>query len=446
MKITSEMLHSSGNRAENLADILNAALNSVDPEKATTISLQKLQKDVDFSKFHRVGMVSMGKAAIPMAQAALQVLGCYIASGIVVTKAIPPDHPFFPAGIRMYKGNHPVPGEDSVFASEEVIKYLAEFDKFEAILFLISGGASALVTHPVYAVELDDLVETTQLLLECGASIDEINAVRKHLDDCKGGGLAVYTSPASCISLILSDVIGNRMDVIASGPTVADPTTFADAKAVLEKYDLINKVPEAVLSFLTDGINGTVPDTPKPGDDVFNSSRTEIIASLEQAMYAAKTRAVELGYKAEFYVPLLTGEARERGVQMAEFLRQKASLRQPGDAPHCWIGGGETTVTKKGVGYGGRNQELALAAVEGLAGVPCAALITFATDGEDGQSPAAGAIVTGATLQEAHDLRIDPANFLTRNDSYTFFATLNAAIITGSTGTNVNDLVLMLLD
>ena len=446
MNITPEMLHSSRYPAKHVADILNAALHSVDPDNATANALQKLQLEVDFSLFHRVGLVSIGKAAIPMAQAALQVLGDQIDSGIVVAKVIPATFSYFTENFRVYQGNHPLPGEDSVFAGEEVIKYLAEFDTQEAVLFLISGGASALVTHPVYAVELADLVEATQLLLDCGASIDEINTVRKHLDDCKGGGLAAYTSPATCISLILSDVIGNRLDVIASGPTVADSTTFANAMTVLEKYDLQDKVPKTVLCFLTDGRNGKILDTPKPGDDIFESSRAEIIASLEQAMQAATTRAAELGYMAEFYLPLLTGEARDRGVQLGDFLRHQAALRHPGDAPRCWIGGGETTVTKKGSGYGGRNQELALAAVEGLAGVPGAALITFATDGEDGQSPAAGAIVTGTTLQEAHDMGINPANYLFRNDSYTFFAALNAIIVTGSTGTNVNDLVLLLLD
>jgi hydroxypyruvate reductase len=284
------------------------------------------------------------------------------------------------------------------------------------------------------------------LLLDCGANINEINAVRKHLDDCKGGKLAKSTSPAACISLILSDVPGNGLDVIASGPTVADPTTFADALAVLKKYDLLDDVPETVVSFFTDGINGIVLDTPKPGNAIFNGNRAEIITNLEKAMHAAKNRAIELGYSAEFYSPFLTGEANENGIHMAEFLCKQASLRQTDNAPHCWIAGGETTVTMKGRGFGGRNQELALAAVSGLAGVPGAALVTFATDGEDGQSPAAGAVVTGATLQQARGKGMDPADFLMRNDSYTFFAGLNAAIITGSTGTNVNDLVLLLLD
>jgi hydroxypyruvate reductase len=364
----------------------------------------------------------------------------------VVTKAIPQDGHEFPVRIKLFQGNHPVPGDDSLTAGRELIQYLAEFNEQDAVLFLISGGTSALVTYPVYAVNLFDMVETTQLLLECGASIDEINTVRKHLDVCKGGQLASSASPAACISLILSDVIGNRLDMIASGPTVPDPTTFADAMDVLKKYKLLGKIPEGVLSFITDGMNGTVMETPKPGNVVFAKNRASIIACLEQAMSAAKSRATELGYATEFYGPLLTGEARERGVQLAEFLREQTVDRQPGGIPHCWIGGGETTVTKNGSGYGGRNQELALAAIEGLSGVSGAILVTFATDGEDGRSPAAGAIVTSTTLQDARDKGIDPAEYLARNDSYSFFSSLNTSIITGSTGTNVNDLVLLFLE
>jgi glycerate 2-kinase len=446
MNITSEMLLPLGTRAAGVADLLNIALLSVDPEPITIRAIRNLDQEMGLSRFSRLGLVSMGKAAVPMAQAALAVLGDHITSGIVVTKVTQTDYHPLSNRIRLLKGNHPVPGVDSLFAGEAIIQYLEKFDRNDAVLFLISGGTSALVTHPVFAVELQDLVSVTRLLLDCGASIDEINAVRKHLDDCKGGQLAHSTSPAACISLIFSDVPGNRLDVIASGPTVPDPSTFADAMNVLKKYDLLGKVPEAVLSLFTDGVNGTVLETPKPGNTVFTGNRAEIIASLEQAMQAVKDRAIGFGYAAEFYAPLLSGEARERGVQLAEFLRKQAAARLPGDKPCCWIAGGETTVTIKGNGSGGRNQELALAAVEGLAGVEGAALITFATDGEDGQSPAAGAIVTGTTLQEAHAREMDPADYLARNDSYTFFAGINAAIVTGSTGTNVNDLVLLLLN
>jgi glycerate 2-kinase len=446
MNITPEMLHSLEKRGQSAAEILNAALQSVDPELVTTHALRSLMDEIDFDKFRKIGLISIGKAAIPMAKAAFNVLGYRINSGKIVTKVLPPDSIIFPRNIPIFCGNHPIPGNESAHAGEEIIKYLVDFERQDAVIFLISGGASALVTHPVYAVELEDIVEVTRLLLECGADITEINVVRKHLDNCKGGQLVNTCDQATCISLILSDVPGNRLDLIASGPTVPDPSTFKDAMAVLEKYDLVDKVPERVLSFFTDAVNGIILETPKPGNPIFDGNRAEIIASLEQAMQAAKNKAIELGFTTEFYAPLLNGEARERGVKIAEFLRKQHDLRQRGDNPHCWIGGGETTVSIQGRGAGGRNQELALAAVEGLAGIEGVALVTFATDGEDGQSPAAGAIVTCSTLQNAQNAGLNPGDFLIRNDSNTFFTRIDSSIVTGSTGTNVNDLVLMFLD
>jgi hydroxypyruvate reductase len=297
-------------------------------------------------------------------------------------------------------------------------------------------------------VDLSDLTEITTLLLGCGASIDEINTVRKHLDNVKGGGLAAKAAPKPCYSLILSDVLGNRLDVIASGPTVPDPSTFDDALAILEGYGLTAFVPSSVLARLTAGMNGSIPETPKPGDGIFSKNHAMIVGSLERSMQGAEKAASQAGFETELLSPLTTGEACQEGRRLGEFLKQKAAVRQQGDQPVCWIGGGETTVTlgSQNHGRGGRNQELALAAVNCLAGLEGAALITFATDGEDGQSPAAGAVVTGATQQQAVELGMDPDAYLKNHDSYSFFHALDTAIITGSTGTNVNDLVILLLD
>jgi glycerate-2-kinase len=215
---------------------------------------------------------------------------------------------------------------------------------------------------------------------------------------------------------------------------------------VLKKFHLLEKIPDAVLSYIKDGLDDNKMETPKPGNSVFSKNHASIIASLEQAMSAAKMRAAALGYEAEFYSPLLNGEARDCGVQLGEFLRKQSEASQPGGKPRCWIGGGETTVTIKGNGYGGRNQELALAAVDVLKGIPGATLISFATDGDDGQSPAAGAVVTDNTYQDAIAQGINPAEYLTNNDSYSFFSRMNLSITTGSTGTNVNDMVLLILD
>ncbi len=446
MNVTSNLFPNLKNRAPSMAAILEAALVSADPQSVVIKALRTLQNEIDFSSYKRVGLVAMGKAAVPMAQAALKSLGRFVQSGIVVSKVMPEDgHALLP-GLKLIKGNHPVPGDDSVIAGEDIIQYVEGFDDRDIVLFLISGGASALVTHPVYAIELNELMTVTSLLLGCGASIDEINAVRKHLDDIKGGGLAVYTAPAACVSLVLSDVPGDRLDVIASGPTVPDSTTFSDALAVLEKYQLSEKVPEAVLSFLVDGARGIVLENPKPGTPIFSGNRAIIIGSIGMAMQAAKAAAEQSGYVTEIMTPLVTGEASTQGARLAGFLRQQALLRKPGDLPRCWIAGGETTVTLTGNGSGGRNQELALAAVNELDGIDGAMLVTFATDGEDGQSPAAGAIVTGTTRKMAREKGLDPSIYLANHNSFPFFKAMDTALITGSTGTNVNDLVVMLLD
>jgi glycerate 2-kinase len=241
-------------------------------------------------------------------------------------------------------------------------------------------------------------------------------------------------------------VPGNQIDVIASGPTLVDPTTFLDAMDVLEKYGLVDKVPNSVFSYFSKGIQGNVAETPKPGNTAFNRDLSEVIASVDQAMHAAKNRADELGYEADLYFPLLSGEASKQGEILGQFLIKQALVNGNSLHPRCWICGGETTVTIKGTGAGGRNQELALAAVKALAEVPGAILMSFATDGEDGQSPAAGAIVTSKTLELARKKGLDPDEFLANNNSFSFFQALGSSIITGSTGTNVNDLVIMLLD
>lgn len=446
MNVTSEMLIPLGSKASAIAEILNAALKSVDPYMVTRASIVRLNVEHPFSNYRHVGFVAMGKAAEWMARAALDELGNSIHFGIVITKTPVLDGFQYPANVQVLKGNHPVPGKDSLSAGKKVIEYLANFDKQDAVLFLISGGASALVTSPVDSVSLTDLVDVTRLLLACGADITEMNSVRKHLDNIKGGGLVRQCDPADCISLVLSDVPGDALDVIASGPTVPDPTTFAEAMAVIKKFELQKQIPVPVLSYLQGGVDGVVMETLKPGDGIFFKSQTQVIASLATAMQAAKSRAAELGFGVEIQMPLLTGEAHIRGAKLAEFLNVKSRERKPGDAPRMWILGGETTVTIRGRGQGGRNQELALGAVEGLYGLRGASLVTFATDGEDGQSPAAGAIVTGETLSQAKEKGLEPAEFLQRNDSYGFFSKLDTALVTGSTGTNVNDLVLLILD
>jgi hydroxypyruvate reductase len=301
----------------------------------------------------------------------------------------------------------------------------------DLVLCLISGGASALLTRPV--IPLADWQEVVDRLLASGCTIQELNGVRKQLDEVKGGGLARMIAPAACVSLILSDVVGNPLDVIGSGPTTPNPESAAAALAVLERYGMREKLPAAtwvhVENYLMQQMDSVLP----AGEGV----QHVIIGDVRQAAEAAAGAAAEMGFTAQVLTAQLEGEAREVG-------RVAAALAKDAPVNSCLILGGETTVTLRGDGMGGRNQELALAAAIALDGVPDVALASFATDGDDGPTGAAGAVVTGETAGLAHARQFDPHDYLARNDSYTFFNQLGGLIRTGPTGTNVNDLVLIL--
>lgn len=427
--------------------ILEAALIAADPAFAVKNGLHSLQVDGVLPGGQTIGLVAMGKASIPMARAACDILGEQIKGGIVIGKILPEGIDSLLPGLTVLSGSHPIPDERSLTAGHSVTGFLQNNNGLDLILFLISGGASALVTRPADGISLDDMKSVTSLLLGCGASIDEINTVRKHLDQVKGGGLARFAAPVPCVTLVLSDVPGDRLDMIASGPTVPDLTTFRDAASVLSKYALIDTVPGSVREHLNLGSMGIIPETPKPGDEIFRRNRVMIVGSLERSIEAAIHEAENAGYSCERIQPLLQGEAAGQGNRLGRFLADQAALTQSG-ARRCWIAGGETTVTLGDgpAGKGGRNQELALAAVDELDGARNATLVAFATDGDDGLSPAAGAIVTGNTKATASQHGLDPSAYLARHDSYTFFSALDLVIVTGPTGTNVNDLVLLLIN
>jgi hydroxypyruvate reductase len=313
----------------------------------------------------------------------------------------------------------------------------------DLVIALISGGGSALLSAPADGISLEDLQNLTRLLLACGASIDEINTLRKHLDQIKGGGLARFTYPARLVSLILSDVVGDPLDVIASGPAVPDSSTWKAAWGVLERYDLVDRAPQAILAHLQKGCRGELPDTPKPDDPLFARVQNVMVASNLQAAEAAAEQAEEEGFHTLLLTTYLQGEARQAGRILGAILRQVAAPGHPIPRPACLIAGGETTVTLLGDGLGGRNQEVALGAVSELHGLEQVALVTFATDGGDGPTDAAGALVTGETAQRAAALGMHPDDYLKRNDSYHFFEALGDLLFTGPTGTNVNDLTFL---
>ncbi|HWQ46926.1 MAG TPA: DUF4147 domain-containing protein, partial [Longilinea sp.] len=347
----------------------------------------------------------------------------------------------FPPQIQLLTGGHPIPDESSQEAGKAIHQLLLNKSSDEIVIALISGGASALVVYPEKDVTLADYRKLTQLLLSCGATIGEINCLRKHIDGFKGGGLLRWAAPSPIISLILSDVVNNPLDVIASGPTVPDPTTFQDARKIIEKYDLSLKIPVSIHNLIDQGINKDIQETVKPDDPINNNSLIHLIGSNQIAAEAAQKAAKENGILARILTTSLVGEAGIAGEWLVEMLKKE--INSGVQRPFCLIAGGETVVTLKGNGSGGRNLETALAAVRGLDGLSNVALITLATDGEDGPTDAAGAIVTGMTLASSLKNGINPDEYLKNNDSYHFWLNTGGMLQIGSTGTNVNDLAFL---
>ena len=409
--------------------VLAAALEAVDPFKAVQRHLPEVEG--------RVYGLGIGKAAIPMMDALAERIP--LSGGLAVTKFA---SGLSPRSYTVMEGGHPIPDARSLHAGQQVLEFVSSLKEDDTLVCLISGGGSALVTAPY--VPLEVLQSLTSLLLSVGAPIDEINTIRRHLDRLKGGGLARATK-ARIISLILSDVIGNSLEAIASGPTAPDPTTREHALGILEKYfpSLITETRShrASLDSVAQCLRGSKEfDTLKPSDSVFARVQNIIIGDNKVAARAALEQAEHEGFQAEVLTDELQGEARERGQELARHLRVSLSEKK---RPFCLIAGGETTVTIDGKGKGGRNQELALSAVDELAGLPGAMLISLATDGDDGPTDAAGAVVTGECARRAESLGMEAADYLSRNDAYPFFEALGDLIKTGPTGTNVNDLVFL---
>ena len=377
-----------------------------------------------------------------MAAALEEVLGERIAAGLVITA----DGYKVPTRkVEVVEAAHPVPDSRGLEAAERIAALVDSAVEKDLVIVLISGGGSALLTLPAPPVTLSDLIETNQLLLLSGARIQEINTVRKHLSQLKGGQLATRAFPAQVISIILSDVPGDPVDMIASGPTVPDPTTFSDAVAILNRYRLWERVPAAVRACLSAGVNGEVPDTPKPGDPAFARVNYVIAGSGTIAAEAAQQEGERLGYNTLILTTTLEGEAREVGKVFAAMARELAARDRPVPAPALVLAAGETTVTVHGSGKGGRNQELALSAALGISGLPGVIIASLGTDGRDGPTDAAGGMVDGETLDRLHAREIDPWDVLARNDSYTALGAVDALINTGPTGTNVADLVAIIV-
>lgn len=429
--------------------IFRAALDAADPRVAIHRAMQRdgnrlrvQAREYDLARVRRVLVIGFGKASAAMAQAVEEILGDRIARGAVTVKY---GHTVPLQKIQLREAGHPLPDANSLRGTQAILDLLCDATPDDLIICLISGGGSALLELPAEGVSLDDLRATTDALLRSGATINGLNALRKHLSQVKGGQLARRAGGAQIISLILSDVIGSPPDTIASGPTAPDSTTFADALNVIEQRGVHAQLPASVVQHIERGARGEIPDTPKANDAVFARVQNIIIADNAMACDAAMRAAQSLGFNTLLLSTFVQGEAREVAKVLAAIAKEIAQTNRPVAKPACVIAGGETTVTVCGSGKGGRNQELALAAAIEITGMENVVVLSGGTDGTDGPTDAAGAIADGTTLIRASAQGLDARAFLSANDAYHFFQPLGDLIITGPTNTNVNDMMMVLV-
>lgn len=438
--------------ASDINSIIEYALKSVDPALCVKKNfvkngdLIKIEKtEFDLTRIEKIYLVGYGKAVLPMAVAISEILGDQIHEGVLIAKhndlrlqAKLPD------SIRVFKGSHPVPTEMSYKATDFLLSMLNKTTANDLVIGLISGGGSALLTHPFTEIGLPALQKITSDLLKSGASINEMNTIRKHLDQVKGGGLLKFIEPAQSVHLILSDVLGDPLSMIASGPTSADSTTFCECLNIIDKYEISGFKNQKVIAYLKKGAMGLEEETLKDNDSRLKNHKNLIIGSLSIAVQAAHQKALKLGFNSRILTAPITGEARERGNELAEELFNNAIVLNEKSKPLCLIAGGETTVTVKGAGKGGRNQELALSAALKIDGLDRLIFVSFATDGEDGPTDAAGGFVTGDTIRIGKDKGLDADEYLKNNNAYNYLKKVGGLVMTGPTGTNVNDIVLMI--
>ena len=418
-----------------------------------SVQADRLLDRIDFDElarrplasFRHIYLAGMGKASMAMASVIEQQLGALLTEGIAVVpegyRETLPDFFVLPRRVTILEGGHPLPTEASVRAGRSILDMAAKAGQDDLLILLISGGGSALCTQFAGSISLDDARETYRLLLEGGANIREANTVRKHFSLIGGGRLAQTAYPASVLALVVSDVVGDDLSVIASGPVVPDESTFADAGEVIRRYGLWDQLPVAVRQHLQAGLSDGSLENPKVGSPVFDRVKVELIGTNRTALEAARQEAIRLGYTTLVTHEPVQGEAREVAKRLIRSVRDHKN-----EAPFCLLWGGETTVTIRGKGRGGRNQELALAAaIELEKETRPVVFLSGGTDGIDGPTPAAGAIATSTTVREARALGLDPLRYLEDNDAYAFFERLDSLVVTGPTHTNVMDLQICLV-
>jgi glycerate 2-kinase len=436
--------HATRSQREKAVAIMCAALAAVDPEEAIRRQVRLDDgiltvggKVYDLAEYQHIYVVGGGKAGASMARAMEEMLGDRITAGSVNVKygyTVPTEI------IHLHEAGHPLPDAEGVRGTEALIQLLKRATKGDLVICLISGGGSALMVAPAEGITLADMEAFTQVMLGCGATINEINTIRKHCSRTKGGQMARLAYPADLIALLLSDVVGNPLDVIASGPAVADTSTFADAWEIVEEYGIEIRLPHSIVERLQQGKEGVIGETPKAGDPALERVHSQVIASNEIAARAAIEEAKRQGFNTLLLSTFVEGEAREVALVFGAIAREIRNSGHPIPPPACIVAGGETTVTLRGGGRGGRNQELALAAAMPIADMTDVMVIGLATDGTDGPTDAAGALADGTTLARAEALSLSAQRHLAENDSYPFFEALGDLLLTGPTNTNVNDL------
>ena len=434
---------------EQALEIFNAAVAAVQPARLLpayiSVHNNQLRLHDQFFPFWQIKniyIIGAGKASASMAFEVEKILGPLIKKGVVATKhghALPLNI------IECIEAGHPIPDQQSVYAGQRIIEIVSQAGENDIVIALISGGASALMADHPQGTTLDEVQQLFELLLKSGATIDEMNAVRKHLSRLKGGGISRAAYPATLITFILSDVIGDPLHVIASGPTVADPTTFDDAINDLKKYELFKKIPAAIKEWMLQGIKGIIPETLKPGDPFFEKTTNHLIGTNKIALLAAAGKAANLGLEPVILPNYLSGEASGAAITFIKEILEKKDIEKP----VCFLLGGETTVTIRGNGKGGRNQEFALAAFIHLTQNEIAhdiqIILSAGTDGSDGPTDATGAFVDDEIIYRAKELELNATDYLSNNDAYHFFKKTGGLIITGPTQTNVMDIVLAII-
>lgn len=440
------------NQHDQIETILEAALAAVDPwaavRRAVALAGDRLtvaSETFDLSAIASICVLGAGKAGAPMVRALVDILGDRIDCGLVIVKHGHGEAVGRIGAVELVGGGHPIPDRAGQTATRRIVAMADDLGDSDLLIAPISGGASSLLSLPTAGLTLDDLIRTTAAMLECGADITEINAVRKHLSAVKGGQLARSAAPAMTIGLMLSDVVGDPLDAIGSGPTAPDSSTFMDARSIVEKYGIDPVLPAAVSERLCRGAVGELSDTAKPEDPLFYRVHNSVVAGGHTAAEAAVAAAQQQDLNAHLVTTTLNGEAREVGGQIATVARAVLDGHGPVERPCCLVHAGETTVRIRGTGKGGRNQELALAAAIGIDGLPGVFIACLATDGQDGPTDAAGAIVNGETLRRARDLGLDAVAALKNNDSYNFLGRVGDLLRTGPTLTNVADLILVMI-